>query len=239
VTYLHTTCEGSTSPKWCNFELPTRLYFKSFILMLYFVYIFIYYTYVYTEGEMKFMHKLFIMWFVVKDTSGCGGQFLRHMSPSNFGSYKIIKSWAPSSYSRRLKRPPISRQTAVRPRTYLESPLTNRHWKLSQLFEILPRVLQQTWEVLYKLATCISSISTGKYPSQLDTATEEAMQSVLNVQSTSLGMLLEFFPTVRWSSVVLKPQHLPPGLSHINSQPQHNSFQEIGISLTVSSPCRR
>jgi hypothetical protein len=50
----------------------------------------------------------------------------------------------------------------------------------------LPRDLRYSWEGLRKLAP--SGVPTGRNPSALDPATEEAMQSALHVQSTFLDM---------------------------------------------------
>jgi hypothetical protein len=50
-----------------------------------------------------------------------------------------------------------------------------------------------------------------KKPTVLDPVTEESIKPAFEFQSRVLDMLPDFFRMVPWSSVVLKPQHLPEG----------------------------
>jgi hypothetical protein len=67
--------------------------------------------------------------------------------------------------------------------------------------------LRYSWEGLHKRDP--SDVPTGKNPSELDPATEEALDVQPTFLVKSVQPLPDIFPTLRWSSVVLKPQHLP------------------------------
>jgi hypothetical protein len=70
------------------------------------------------------------------------------------------------------------------PRHSFENTLTCWHWLLSQLFEVMPQDLRESWEGLYKHDTL--GVPTEKNP--LDQATKEVLQLTLDVQSTFLDM---------------------------------------------------
>lgn len=104
------------------------------------------------------------------------------------------------------------------------------HWhESSQLLDVLPPDFRYSWKGVHKRALWEAPI--GKNPSELDLATEVAMQSIFDVQSTFLDVP---FNHCRISSphCVGVPSRWNHNLRLTASLPRWNSFQKLTVRIT-------